>query len=303
MEFDLWRHWQALAALAMASAHAPESGSARATDGFAPLMDAAQRFASAAGSFFDGGSTGSTNAAQAFGNFLRDQFTDLYPLPWLKGFAAPSAAAASAPLEAPALGLTREHQERAQRTAEAWQRLVEAQRRLQRLWSDTLREAAAAFVSRLTPQAPSSSAESLNRLYDAWIDCAEEAYARMAHSEPFSDALAECVNASSDWRRETSATIEQWAKLLDLPTRSEINTLALRLRAAEGELASMRAQLEAAAPHSREHGAARADGQPAESRPRADRRSRADQPARQDRQTRTVAPKTRRRARRGKARP
>ena len=47
----------------------------------------------------------------------------------------------------PALGPTREHQQRWQRTAEAWRRMVDAQRRLQRLWSDALREAAAAFAA------------------------------------------------------------------------------------------------------------------------------------------------------------
>jgi uncharacterized protein YerC len=75
--------------------------------------------------------------------------------------------------------------------------------------------------------------DTLNRLYDAWIDCAEEAYARTAHSEAFCDALADYVNASSYWRRESNAGAELWAKLLDLPTRNEINTLAQRLRALE----------------------------------------------------------------------
>jgi hypothetical protein len=130
--------------------------------------------------------------------------------------------------------LTREHQERAQRAAQAWRSMAEAQSRLERLWSDTLREAASAFVARLgAAQSAPLTPEALNRLYDSWIDCAEESYARTAHSEAFCDALADYVNASSHWRRESNAGAEHWAKLLDMPTRSEINTLAQRLRALE----------------------------------------------------------------------
>jgi Poly(R)-hydroxyalkanoic acid synthase subunit (PHA_synth_III_E) len=50
------------------------------------------------------------------------------------------------------------------------------------------------------------------------------------------------VNASSAWRRESSAGVEQWAKLFDLPTRSEINSLTERLRAVETELLRQRAK-------------------------------------------------------------
>jgi hypothetical protein len=69
-----------------------------------------------------------------------------------------------------------------------------------------------------------------------WIECAEEAYARAAHGDAFCEALSEFVNASSQWRREVQASIEHSAKLLDLPTRSEINSLTHRLRSVEEQL-------------------------------------------------------------------
>ena len=137
----------------------------------------------------------------------------------------------------PALGPTREHQQRWQRTAEAWRQIDDAQRRLQRLWSDALREAAIAFAARLGPsQATALSAEEMRKLYDVWIECAEDSYARAAHGDDFCNALSEFVNASSLWRRELHASIEHSAKLLDLPTRSEINTLMHRLRSVEEQL-------------------------------------------------------------------
>jgi class III poly(R)-hydroxyalkanoic acid synthase PhaE subunit len=139
--------------------------------------------------------------------------------------------------DSPALGPTREHQQRWQRTAEAWRRIDDARRRLQRLWSDALSEAATAFAARIgPPHAAALSAEAVRKLYDLWIECAEEAYARAAHGDAFCEALSEFVNASSQWRREVQASIEHSAKLLDLPTRSEINSLTHRLRSVEEQL-------------------------------------------------------------------
>ena len=240
MDRDLWRQWQELASLWAPAT--PDSQARFGGDGALGLgsfKDAAERFTTAARSFLDGAADASApaagEAARAFSEFLREQFAD-YRLPWSSGIGAGSSNSAPPPSmgDSPAFGATREHQQRWQRMTEASRRIDAAQRRLQRLWSDALREAAAAFAARLAPPHPSGvSAEALRKLYDAWIDCAEEAYARVAHGDAFCNALAEYVNASSQWRRELQASIEHWAKLLDLPTRSEINTLTQRLKSVE----------------------------------------------------------------------
>lgn len=200
--------------------------------GFAPFIDA-ERFAAAARAFHQGGQDSQT--AAAFGDFLRDQFGSVLDRMW-EGSALGRPAPPTA--DAPALGPTREQQERWQRVAAAWQRLQEAQRRLQRLWSDALAEAARAFVSRMSSEAAPLTPEALHGLYDAWVDCAEEAYARMAHGEAFGTALAETVKAAGDWRDESAASIEPWAKWLDWPTRNEINSLSMRVRALEQQTAA-----------------------------------------------------------------
>jgi Poly(R)-hydroxyalkanoic acid synthase subunit (PHA_synth_III_E) len=240
VDHDLWRQWQAFAALLSSANPAPQAQPARDNAfGFAPFIDAAERFTVAARSFVDGADHGpakaANEAARTFSDFLREQFAD-FQMPWSAGLDA--AGARSAPAgDSPAFGPTREHQQRWQRTAEAWRRIGDAQRRLQRLWSDALREAATAFAARLRPpQAAAMSAEEARKFYDLWIECAEEAYARAAHGDAFCDALSEFVNASSQWRRELQASIEHSAKLLDLPTRSEINTLMRRLRSVEEQL-------------------------------------------------------------------
>lgn len=214
------------------------------------FLGSAERFAGAAGRYIatlGSDPSSAAAAAQTFAEFLRDEFAAPFvPLgvagidsgrgfpPAATGF-VPGVTPA-APDFAPALGPAREHQERAQRSAAAWQRLDDAQRRLQRFWADALREAAAAFTRRLAEAPPPAGAPGLQHLYDTWIDCAEEAYARAAHGQEFCDALADQVNASSDWRRESRASVEAWAKIWDLPTRSEINSLAERLRSLEEAL-------------------------------------------------------------------
>jgi polyhydroxyalkanoate synthase subunit PhaE len=228
---DAWRQWAAFAALFNPTADPSPLGTFRQAPQFAPFFDAEQ-FAAAARAFHRGGES-SQAAAAAFGDFLRDQFGGM--LDGALGGSAPGGSPAAAE-EAPALGPAREQQERLQRGAAAWRRLDQAQRRLRRLWSDALAEAARAFVSRLGAPAAPPTAEALHALYDAWIDCAEEAYARMAHGEAFGAALAQALKAGSDWREESAASLEACAKWLDWPTRREINSLSLRVRALEKEL-------------------------------------------------------------------
>lgn len=257
MSFDPWRQWQAFTA-AFTPPAAPPAGAA-----FAPFTQAADRFAGAAREFYDSAARDPAQAGAAamrFGEFLRDQFAGLQ-MPWSS---APATAPGAMPFDAPALGPAREHQQRAQRMAAAWSRIDEAQRRLQRLWTDTLREASMAFTARLSQQPGTPDAQGLRRLYDAWIDCAEEAWSRTAHSEAFCKALADHVNASAEWRAELQAGVEQWAKLADLPTRSEVNTLARRLKAVEEQLRQKAAP--AARPRARKAPASKAPARKAPAR-------------------------------------
>jgi hypothetical protein len=250
LQSDPWQQWQAYAALFTPGASAPQAGAGGASaPSSAPFADVAERFSTAARAYLEGAANASASspslneAARVFSDHLRDIFAD-FQLPWSNA-ASPgggfgSASSAFSP-NSPALGASREHQQRGQRIADAWRRLDDAQRRLQRLGSDALREAAAAFAVRLGPAPPPAvSPEALRKLYDTWIDCAEDAYARAAHSESFCNALAEYVNASSECRRDLQAGIEHSTKFFDLPTRSEINTLNLRVKSLEEELRAAR---------------------------------------------------------------
>ena len=240
MEHEPWRPWQeAMAAFGAAAGHGQPHAFAAASD-VARVARAAERFAAALRVYFNGADDPSAagERARKFGEALRDLFAEC-PLRFAPdlGAGVGSQGAQAGTWDAPALGATREHQLRAQRLSEAWASVDDAQRRLQRLWSDVLRDAAAVFTGRLVQQSPTDmSPGSVQKLYDGWIDCAEDAYGRIAHSEPFCAALADLMNASSHWRREAQASMEYFVKLLDLPTRSEINSLMQRLKAVENRL-------------------------------------------------------------------
>jgi len=214
----------------------------------APLQDSADRFAAAARKYLEGVQTpgpAAVEAARTFGDFLRVETTDFFPFPWSAPLSSGGRAGATAPSamqDLPAVGLSREHQLRWQRSADTGRRVGDAQHRLQLLWSDALRDAAIAFAARVQPPYLSAATgtvpgvEALRGLYDSWIECAEEAYARIAHSDSFISALADFMNASSAWRKESQASVELWAKALDLPTRSELNTLMRRVNSLEEQL-------------------------------------------------------------------
>lgn len=162
-----------------------------------------------------GGLEESDAAIRQLTDFLRSRFADLAP------FAA--------------IGPQRLEQEQWQGMAEAVQRLQEAQADIVRLWSDALREAADAFARQCLHATQGTSAGA--NLYDTWIDCAEDAYSRMAHGEAFCSAQSRILNEQSRLRADLQAMLERFAKELDLPTRSEMNSVHRALRAIRAELA------------------------------------------------------------------
>jgi len=230
-----WLHqWQSMVAAWNRSAafgFAPRSSGAPGGDGnpyegMADAFSAALR--AAAETRAQGSADANVRAMQQLADFLRARFNDL------SAFAA--------------IGPMREHQQRWERMLEAQQRAEQARGRLARLWSDALREAAQAFAARCLQ--PQSAASLPAALYDEWIECAEDAYARMAHGEGFCGAQAELINSLGALRKELQAALELWAKQLDLPTRSELNRLHHAVKSLRAELAEVRASERAPTPKS-----------------------------------------------------
>ena len=86
----------------------------------------------------------------------------------------------------------------------------------------------------------------LRALYDGWIDHAEAAYAERVMSEDFARDFAAWVNAGSEVRLAVRGVGGRLSALFDAPGRDEIDALLERQQAMQRELASLRAEREAA---------------------------------------------------------
>ena len=132
----------------------------------------------------------------------------------------------------PALGLLREH-------ADAWRELSAAQAECQRLEQDlravlhrVQTDALAMLQRRVQERAKTSEPVATYRdLYDLWVDCGEQVYAEVAHSEAYSRLQAELGNAAMRLRARQQTLLEHLLQQFDLPTRSELNSLHRTVRA------------------------------------------------------------------------
>jgi class III poly(R)-hydroxyalkanoic acid synthase PhaE subunit len=133
-------------------------------------------------------------------------------------------------LQSPAFGPGREHQAR-------WQALLRAQQEYQAHSRDyveqikqALDDAFTLFEQRLAEhEQPGNQLTSARAMFDLWIDAAEEAYAKVALSEPFQAVYAALGNAQMRLRAATQQEIERLTEGFGLPTRTEMDAAHRRI--------------------------------------------------------------------------
>src|ERR1700730_15318247 len=86
----------------------------------------------------------------------------------------------------------------AQRTFELLGRLAQLQGQLGAHWSEVASTAARCFIARVgaSPGSASAAGGAL-KLYERWVDCAEEAYAATVHKEDFCRLQGELANTAA----------------------------------------------------------------------------------------------------------
>lgn len=122
---------------------------------------------------------------------------------------------------------------------QAGERLLTTTLRWQRAtarMSELLAAIAADAVNRLTSvlagqQAAAPPVNSLRELHDLYVDCGERAFAAVAHGDDYAAAQAELLMAVVEMRAEQRRAAEEWARSLNLPTRTEIDAIYRRLHA------------------------------------------------------------------------
>lgn len=144
-------------------------------------------------------------------------------------------------LHRPAFGPQREHQERLQRLALAWQDWQERNQAFVAQLAGAGQQAFALFEQRLEQRdAPGQRIESARALFDLWIDAAEEAWAEIALTPEFRHAYAEMTNAQMRLRLGVQREVEQVAALFGLPGRTEIDAVHRKVAELERALHAAR---------------------------------------------------------------
>jgi class III poly(R)-hydroxyalkanoic acid synthase PhaE subunit len=130
----------------------------------------------------------------------------------------------------PPIGLAREH-------TEAWRELAAAQAECKRLENELRAEltrvqmdALDLLEKRVRERDPQERIDSFRELYDLWVECGEQAYGNLAHSPAYAKLQAELGNANMRLRSRAQTVVEYVLKQLDLPTRSELNSVHRQLR-------------------------------------------------------------------------
>jgi hypothetical protein len=222
----------------------------------AAFAGAAERFFELMKSFVPqtaGGEGATASDPAAFAGALARQYEE-----WLRTtqsagswFAGPAAGAGVAPgAFAPGatawpfaplpLGVGAANAAEGQRTWELIAQLAQLQAQLAAHWHEIATTASQQFVARLgTVSAEVPTLERSLRLYELWVDCAEEAYAATAHRDDFARLQSQLANASAALLVEQRRHAETLARAFGLPTRTEVDALHAQLKELQRRLSGL----------------------------------------------------------------
>lgn len=185
------------------------------------------------------------NGEMPFGSFkVGEELLDVWRNAWTAadaGQQSASRAFADMLRRLPPIGIAREH-------TEAWRELAATQAECQRLEQE-LRgvllgvqgDALSLLEQRVRERQAEKPIEGYRDLYDLWVECAEQVFAKVAHSDAYGKLQAELGNASMRLRSHHQRVLEYGLRQLDLPTRSELNTVHQQLRALKQQVAALKA--------------------------------------------------------------
>lgn len=161
----------------------------------------------------------------------------------MQGF-EPAMAEARAMLELPAFGYLREHQEYYQQMAAAWLDYQRETNRYNTLIARASRRAFEVFEDKLAERSDSGpQVDSVRRLYDLWVEAAEDAYAEVALSDEFREVYGALVNAQMRVRKHAQQAVERVSSNLGVPTRTEIDSMGRYLHDVRRDTRNLAEQL------------------------------------------------------------
>jgi len=136
----------------------------------------------------------------------------------------------------PPIGLAREQTEGWRELAAAHAQCQQIENELRSVLLKVQFDALDLLSERVRKRGASEPIDSFRTLYDLWVECGEQVYSELAHSESYAKLQAELGNATMRLRSRMQSVIEHGLKQFDLPTRSELNSLHRQIRELRGQL-------------------------------------------------------------------
>jgi len=138
------------------------------------------------------------------------------------------------------LGAGAAPQQDAQRTWDLVTRLGQLQGQLAAHWSEIANSAARRFVARVGAAAGGApTLDNALKLYELWVNCAEESYAATVRKDDFCRLQAELANTSAALLVEQRRHAETLVRAFGLPSRNEVDALYAQLKDLRRQLAEL----------------------------------------------------------------
>ena len=147
-------------------------------------------------------------------------------------------------LKSPALGQWREHQQQLQNIAQLLIEFQEADQVYKLAFAQMGIRSIDALRQRLSNiGSDEEKVSTVREFYDLWVDVNEEIYSEFTMTDEYQVIHGDFVNALMALRKETNALTEKMYKALNLPTRSELNTINKRLQEQRRENIQLRNEI------------------------------------------------------------
>ena len=167
-------------------------------------------------------------------------------VPWFSAMNLPFAMGgfdATQPAQLPALGLGREWQEDFSKYHEMQAELAKAAREYAKQYEHYMQRVGERFKDAL--QEEDLGELSFEKLGSIWIDCCESEFQEIASTKEYSVAYGGLINASMRLRKHANEMQEKTARLMNIPSREELNTLHQSNMALKQQLNDMQAHITA----------------------------------------------------------
>ena len=167
------------------------------------------------------------------------------------------------PFAALPIGPRAEQPQDSQRALDLVTRFAQLQAQLALHWSEIGRNAANQFAARWGASWTGSlQFESVMKLYELWIECAERAYADTVRKEEFCRLQAELANTATALLLQQRKQAETLARAFGMPTRTEVDALHRRIRELQSELRMQRSRPQGEGTKTQRKRARRSGGKP-----------------------------------------